>query len=151
MTMVWAIDEINRNASLLNNITLGYILHDSCYGIPKTVHWSLRYLEQEPGGADEPCFYQTVIGTYGSTLSVTMAHLLGVYNIPQVTYSITFAMLCYKHHKVKRIAVKVWGQMVLCYLSSNLGIQRTISDVHLCFWCLFVSGQLRISMQVPER
>ena len=84
LTMIYAIDEINRNITLLPNVALGYAIHDSCFSEPNTVLTSLQYVEKDPK-SKSPCYYQAVIGTYGSTLTAIMAELLGIFYIPQVS------------------------------------------------------------------
>ncbi|CAL8334758.1 unnamed protein product [Boreogadus saida] len=71
MTMIFAVEEINRNPALLPGVTLGYHIMDSC----DHIHTSLRAL-----------------------LSLlTHTHILGPFSIPLVSYFATCACLTDKH------------------------------------------------------
>ncbi|CAL8347063.1 unnamed protein product [Arctogadus glacialis] len=71
MTMIFAVEEINRNTALLPGVTLGYHIMDSC----DHIHTSLRAL-----------------------LSLlTHTHILGPFSIPLVSYFATCACLTDKH------------------------------------------------------
>ena len=94
MAMVFAVNEINLNTALLPNITLGYVIHDSCYMMPKTVQAALSYLEEVVYG-DGPCFYQAVVGATSSTASVILASFLGIYFIPQVFIFCNLPLTCH--------------------------------------------------------
>lgn len=91
-TMIFAIEEINRNAELLSNITLGYKICDSC----STPHQSLKAAidlmgsendsqsegEMQSEGCDGNV--PAVIGDGGSTQSLVVARFLAVFHVPQV-------------------------------------------------------------------
>ena len=83
MGMVFAVNEINENSSLLPMTTIGYNIHDTCFNMPKTVKHSLQYMEQDLE-ENMICVHNAVVGTYGSTLALMMARLFGIYYIPQV-------------------------------------------------------------------
>ncbi|CAL8334768.1 unnamed protein product [Boreogadus saida] len=71
MTMIFAVEEINRNPALLPGVTLGYHIMDSC----DHIHTSLKAL-----------------------LSLlTHTHILGPFSIPLVSYFATCACLTDKH------------------------------------------------------
>ncbi|KAE8620400.1 hypothetical protein XENTR_v10010224 [Xenopus tropicalis] len=89
--MVYAIEEINANDSLLPNISLGYKIFDSCMHLFQSLRGTLWALT----GQDHPILnYEchpnvpiAIIGDATSGTSVAMATLLGVYRYPQVSYS----------------------------------------------------------------
>ncbi|KAM6933286.1 extracellular calcium-sensing receptor-like [Xenentodon cancila] len=104
-TMIFAIEEINRNGSFLPNITLGYKIYDSC----STPHQALRAAMELMGtlkGADalekslsnSTCHdnVPVVIGDGGSTQSLVVARFLGVFHVPQVSYFSSCACLSNK-------------------------------------------------------
>ncbi|KAJ1080379.1 hypothetical protein NDU88_000595 [Pleurodeles waltl] len=87
--MVFAIEEINNNSNLLPNITLGFQIYDSCTVLQRALRGALWILS----GQDEPVpnyWCRTglppaaIIGDAGSTRSVALARILGLYRYPQV-------------------------------------------------------------------
>ncbi|XP_038818061.1 extracellular calcium-sensing receptor-like [Salvelinus namaycush] len=99
-TMMFAIEEINREDHLLPNFTLGYKIYDSC----STPYHALRASVELMGGEGEGeveggfCHGQVpvVIGDGGSTLSLVVARFLGVFRVPQVSYFSSCACLSNK-------------------------------------------------------
>ncbi|XP_074535354.1 olfactory receptor CU1 [Halichoeres trimaculatus] len=111
MTMVFAVEEINRNSTLLPDVKLGYRSLDSC----DHVHTSLQALfplvshskemqkevltEEKIGGfenvsfclADSPVL--AVIGLASSSPTRAVAQTLGPFNIPLVSYFATCTCL----------------------------------------------------------
>uniref|UniRef100_A0A667X7U8 Olfactory receptor C family, u1 n=1 Tax=Myripristis murdjan TaxID=586833 RepID=A0A667X7U8_9TELE len=100
MTMVFAVEEINYNTDLLPGVKLGYRIMDSC----DHVHTSLRALlslkgvegtvqsETSPAclaGAPVPA----VIGLASSSPTGAVAHTVGPFSIPVVSYFATCACL----------------------------------------------------------
>uniref|UniRef100_A0A3Q3J5S1 G-protein coupled receptors family 3 profile domain-containing protein n=1 Tax=Monopterus albus TaxID=43700 RepID=A0A3Q3J5S1_MONAL len=95
--MVFAIEEINKSTKLLPGIRLGYQIHDSCASVTVAVHAAF----QLSNGLD-PVFYtgancsksmMAVVGESGSTPSISISHVIGPFNIPQVSHSATCACL----------------------------------------------------------
>ncbi|KAI4815559.1 hypothetical protein KUCAC02_005701, partial [Chaenocephalus aceratus] len=101
-TMIFAIEEINRDGKLLPNITLGYKIFDSC----STPHQALKAVMELVGnekvsGVEVETESQgtchgtvpAVIGDGGSTQSLVVARFLGVFQVPQVSYFSSCACL----------------------------------------------------------
>lgn len=95
-TMIFAIEEINRNDKLLPNITLGYRIYDSC----STPHQALKATTELMGGEKDAVIQSkggcqgsipVVIGDGGSTQSLVVARFLGVFHVPQVRKNIAIA------------------------------------------------------------
>ncbi|XP_028428744.1 extracellular calcium-sensing receptor-like [Perca flavescens] len=97
--MIFAIEEINNSTELLPGIKLGYQIYDSCASVPVAVHVAF----QLSNGLD-PVFYtgdncsqsgmvKAVVGESGSTPSISMSHIIGPFNIPQVSPLATCACL----------------------------------------------------------
>ena len=89
MAMIFATNEINNNKNLFSNLTLGYIIHDNCFRMPKSIEKSLNYIEAISEDED-PCFYQAVVTVSGSSHAVAIARLMGLFHTPQVLHRIIF-------------------------------------------------------------
>ncbi|XP_029027759.1 extracellular calcium-sensing receptor-like [Betta splendens] len=97
-TMIFAIEEINKEGKLLPNITLGYKIYDSC----STPHQALKAVMELMGrenGAHKmnkgTCrgSVAAVVGDGGSTQSLVVARFLGIFYVPQVSYFSSCACL----------------------------------------------------------
>ncbi|XP_063350337.1 extracellular calcium-sensing receptor-like [Pelmatolapia mariae] len=110
MTMVFAVEEINHNSSLLPGVKLGYHIMDCCDHIPtglqalfsllshsKTVDSKVKKSTKE----SSTCLYYSpvpaVIGLAPSSPTRAVAHALGPFNIPLVSYFATCTCLTDKH------------------------------------------------------
>ncbi|XP_054461826.1 extracellular calcium-sensing receptor-like [Anoplopoma fimbria] len=109
MTMVFAVEEINRNSSLLPGVKLGYRIMDSC----NRVHTSLRTLlslenvtgeildSSTKSQALPSCLSDSsvsaVIGLASSSPTRAAAHTLGPFNLPLVSYFATCSCLTDKY------------------------------------------------------
>ena len=90
-TMVYTITEINSNPSLLPNVTLGYILYDTCYttGIGFRAALSLVSGREERSQLDESCVGSPpvlgIVGNYYTPYIIAMSSVLGLYRVPLVS------------------------------------------------------------------
>uniref|UniRef100_A0A8C5MH82 G-protein coupled receptors family 3 profile domain-containing protein n=1 Tax=Leptobrachium leishanense TaxID=445787 RepID=A0A8C5MH82_9ANUR len=94
----FAIDEINRNPTLLPNLTLGFQVYDSCAGIHQELGGTLKMLTgQKEGVPNFNCRkIPPVVSTIGhstSTFSMLNAHVLGLYRYPQISYFASSSVL----------------------------------------------------------
>ncbi|KAM9318689.1 extracellular calcium-sensing receptor-like [Pholidichthys leucotaenia] len=101
-TMIFAIEEINRDGKLLPNMTLGYKIYDSCSTPHQALKAAIELMGSEKGpgvkGMLNPAdnchgIVPVVIGDGGSTQSLVVAHFLGVFYVPQVSYFSSCACL----------------------------------------------------------
>ncbi|XP_053119456.1 vomeronasal type-2 receptor 26-like [Hemicordylus capensis] len=93
LSLVFAVKEINENPKILPNITLGFHIYDSHFNAKMTYKNTLNLLfSQNRIVLNYLCDFQknpvTVIGGINSEISLHMAIILGIYKIPQVTYSL---------------------------------------------------------------
>ncbi|KAM8972562.1 vomeronasal type-2 receptor 26-like [Pelodytes ibericus] len=91
--LVFAVDEINRNPSILPNVTLGFQVYDSCAVLHQDLKGTLQLLTGGHRAIPNYRFLQdvplsSIIGHSISTHSILLAHLLGVYRYPQVPLSV---------------------------------------------------------------
>ncbi|XP_077327771.1 extracellular calcium-sensing receptor-like [Lithobates pipiens] len=89
--MIYAIEEINKNPDLLPNITLGYHIFDTCPILRRAMEGTLWMLsggkEIIPNYRCEPTVtFAGIVGDSASTRSILMAHILGLYRYPQISY-----------------------------------------------------------------
>ncbi|XP_041851303.1 extracellular calcium-sensing receptor-like [Melanotaenia boesemani] len=101
-TMIFAIEEVNRDGKLLPNITLGYKMYDSCSTPHQALKAAMELMGSEKGLPVEgknltkdACHgtVPVVIGDGGSSQSLVVAHFLGVFYVPQVSYFSSCACL----------------------------------------------------------
>nr|XP_006009626.2 PREDICTED: vomeronasal type-2 receptor 26-like [Latimeria chalumnae] len=90
-SMVFAIEEINRNTKLLPNITLGFAIYASC-GMPvraiKGTMWMVTGQEEAIPNYRCQVHYPlaAVIGDAPSSISMPVANILGIYGYPQLLH-----------------------------------------------------------------
>ncbi|XP_075434008.1 vomeronasal type-2 receptor 26-like [Ascaphus truei] len=96
--MIFASEEINSNPDLLPNISLGFQIFDSCASIRRIVAGTFWLLSGGQGSIPNyRCHKESplagVIGDSGSTRSIQLAHMLGLYRFPQISYFSTSPLL----------------------------------------------------------
>uniref|UniRef100_A0A669BRW3 G-protein coupled receptors family 3 profile domain-containing protein n=1 Tax=Oreochromis niloticus TaxID=8128 RepID=A0A669BRW3_ORENI len=104
-TMAFAIDEINKNSSLLPNVTVGYTLYDNCaeLGIGFRGALSLASGQEEQIILHNTCVGNPpvvgIVGDSSSTRSIAISSVLGLYRVPMVSFQFNHRMLFYDHQK----------------------------------------------------
>uniref|UniRef100_A0A8C5MHP9 Receptor ligand binding region domain-containing protein n=1 Tax=Leptobrachium leishanense TaxID=445787 RepID=A0A8C5MHP9_9ANUR len=89
--LIFAVEEINSRLDLLPNITLGFLIYDTCAALRRTVEGALWMLS---GGGEIIPNYQCqeetrlacIISYTGSTRSIIMTQILDLYRYPQLSY-----------------------------------------------------------------
>ncbi|XP_069072135.1 extracellular calcium-sensing receptor-like [Pleurodeles waltl] len=96
--MAFAVAEINNAKTLLPNITLGFVIYNTCVSLRRIHHGTMWMLT----GKGVPILnYRcqsnppmvTIIGDSSSTRSIPMARLLGLSRHPQISYFATSPLL----------------------------------------------------------
>lgn len=107
--MIYAVDEINRNGTFLHNVTLGYDIRDTCGNEQEGISIASDFVYENALKLD-PRFSVTnscregvtkskettvvaVIGGLDSRVSVNVANVLQVQNVPQISYGASSAEL----------------------------------------------------------
>ncbi|XP_058871343.1 extracellular calcium-sensing receptor-like [Acipenser ruthenus] len=96
--MVFAINEINQNATLLPNLTLGFGIYDTCGAVHRGIEGALWMMSgQEVLVPGYRCLPGTplaaIIGDAGSRISLAIARILGLYSYPLISYFATVPQL----------------------------------------------------------
>ncbi|XP_075434014.1 extracellular calcium-sensing receptor-like [Ascaphus truei] len=96
--MMFAVEEINSNPDLLPNISLGFQIFDSCVSMRRVVEGTFWVLSGGQGSTPNYRCHKGsplagVIGDSASTRSILMAHMLGLYRYPQISYFSTSPLL----------------------------------------------------------
>ncbi|XP_072551400.1 extracellular calcium-sensing receptor-like [Salminus brasiliensis] len=94
-TMMFAIDEINRDDRLLPNISLGYRMLDSCASPTNVLRAALSLVSgsKEMESQCHPPPITALVAESGSTQSLVVAGALGPFRVPMVSYFSTCACL----------------------------------------------------------
>ncbi|KAL7870347.1 hypothetical protein SRHO_G00078440 [Serrasalmus rhombeus] len=99
--MEFAVHEINNRTDLLPGITLGYQIYDSCGAVPMSVKVALQlangmepfYNDTDSCSKSAAAAVPALVGESSSTPSISMARILGLIGIPQVSQFATCACL----------------------------------------------------------
>ncbi|XP_051512048.1 extracellular calcium-sensing receptor-like [Myxocyprinus asiaticus] len=97
-TMVFAIDEINKNPNLLPNITLGYHLYDNCVMLGMAFRAAIALISgPEESFSNLNCTGPppviAIVGDPGSTPSIAISSVLGLFRVPLVSHYATCSCL----------------------------------------------------------
>ncbi|XP_007910480.2 extracellular calcium-sensing receptor-like [Callorhinchus milii] len=96
--MIFAIEEINRNQTLLPDVTLGYNIFDDCASASIATKVALGLVngqveEESDPQCEGPPRVPALVGGDGSSESIAVARSIGPFKIPMVSYFSTCACL----------------------------------------------------------
>ncbi|XP_043943002.1 extracellular calcium-sensing receptor-like [Protopterus annectens] len=100
--MIFAIAEINRNPYILQNVTLGFGIYDSCDTVTRALEGTLWSVSGQIGpvpnyNCKPDSHVAIMIGDSRSQVSIPMARVLGLYRYPQISYGSGALSLNDKH------------------------------------------------------
>ncbi|KAM9312147.1 extracellular calcium-sensing receptor-like [Gastrophryne carolinensis] len=89
-TIIYTINEINQNTSVLPNITLGFQMYSTCNNPHYELQGALQFLTQTTTtDLNNKCnlrlSFPAVIGSALSANSIILAHVLGAFRYPQIS------------------------------------------------------------------
>ncbi|XP_048121105.1 extracellular calcium-sensing receptor-like [Alosa alosa] len=89
-TVIFAIEEINRNPDILPGISLGYKIYDDC-GTMDILRAAMNLIngQQRTENCTKPDAIQAIIGHSGSTPTIGFARVIGQFQIPVISHFAT--------------------------------------------------------------
>ncbi|XP_055031004.2 extracellular calcium-sensing receptor-like [Misgurnus anguillicaudatus] len=89
--MIFAIEEINRNESLLQNVSIGYKIYDTCGSRLSSMSATMALLNGQEFAAGGKCYGQSpihaIIGETESSATVILSRTTGPFKIPVISHS----------------------------------------------------------------
>ena len=89
--MMYAIDETNRNSSILQGISLGFEIFDYCSKDVIALEKASNFLPSCWKKPSSPVV--GVVGPYSSSVGLQVSNLLGLFKVPHVSYGATSPLL----------------------------------------------------------
>lgn len=95
--MVFAVNHVNNDPSLLPRVRLGYAIRDTCSNPSHALQQAFQYVQSSnstcSSTTDNRIAVTGVVGTHFSRVSMDIANLLRLYQIPQISYTSTADLL----------------------------------------------------------
>ncbi|XP_066442054.1 vomeronasal type-2 receptor 26-like [Eleutherodactylus coqui] len=124
LTFRFTIEEINRDQTILPNISLGYHVYDSCSDSRKSVRSVLQILSGPERTVPNYCCREqrnvaAFIGDLGSESTVSMAQILAIYRYSQISYGATSNVLT-DRNLYQTFYRTVQSAQISCLVLSNM-------------------------------
>ncbi|XP_002740314.1 metabotropic glutamate receptor 3-like [Saccoglossus kowalevskii] len=95
--MLYAIDNVNKRDDMLPGVIIHGVIKDDCSDPNHALEQALSFLDDEEDTCCKDCKVPVpmigVVGTGSSVTSTAVADLLGLFQVPQISYSATSEML----------------------------------------------------------
>ncbi|XP_054598470.2 extracellular calcium-sensing receptor-like [Nothobranchius furzeri] len=92
-TMIFAIEEINKSAFLLPNVSIGYRIYDNCGSTLSSMHSAMALLNGDEWTMGQSCSGQAavhaIIGESESSSTIVLSRTTGPFKIPVISHSAT--------------------------------------------------------------
>ncbi|XP_066459155.1 vomeronasal type-2 receptor 26-like [Eleutherodactylus coqui] len=141
LTFRFVIEEINRDQTILPNVSLGYHVYDSCSDSRKAVKSVLQILSGPGRTVPNYCCREQrnvagFIGDLGSASTVSMAQILATYRYSQISYGATSNVLTdrnlyptfYRTVQSAQISCLVLSNMIKFFRWTWVGIVSSDDD-----------------------
>lgn len=119
-SLIFAIEEINKNSSLLPGVLLGYKIFDTCGSETMGIGMAMALMTGNIPGLDEPCTksaqVQAIIGEAFSSVSMAIAKSIGPFSIPLVS---TYAMSI-KNKYSRSVTASLIYNVIYCFMLFTL-------------------------------
>ncbi|KAJ1131056.1 hypothetical protein NDU88_009399 [Pleurodeles waltl] len=97
-SLVFSVEEINRNPHLLPNLTLGFSIVDSCDTVEQALRGVMRLLTGRKQALANFCCkahppLAAIVGDDKSYMTIPVARLLGIYRFPQISFAASVPVL----------------------------------------------------------
>lgn len=93
--MIYAIDQANRNSNILPGITLGFRILDYCSKDVIALEKASSFLPS--CSTSQPPPIVGVVGPYSSSVALQVSNLLGLFQVPHISYGATSPLLSDKN------------------------------------------------------
>lgn len=87
--VLFAVDQINSNSKILPNITLGIQVYDTCSSETEALDKAVNFISGRLSSSSKAPPVVGVIGASYSSVSIQIAHLLRLFEIPQISFDST--------------------------------------------------------------
>lgn len=93
--MIYAIDQVNKNSNILPGITLGFRILDYCSKDVIALEKASNFLPS--CSTSQPPPIVGVVGPYSSSVALQVSNLLGLFQVPHISYGATSPLLSDKN------------------------------------------------------
>uniref|UniRef100_A0A7N8XRY2 Olfactory receptor C family, g4 n=1 Tax=Mastacembelus armatus TaxID=205130 RepID=A0A7N8XRY2_9TELE len=127
-TMIFAIEEINKSAFLLPNVSIGYRIYDNCGSTLSSMRAVMALINGDDWAVENICFGQSavhaIIGESESSSTIVLSRTTGPFKIPVISHSATCECLSSRKEYpsfFRTIASDLYQSQALAQLVKHFG------------------------------